>query len=251
MPFLAQRLNRIQPSPTLSLIARAHALKAEGRDVINLGAGEPDFDTPEWIKEKAKQAITDGFTKYTPVDGTVALKKAIQSKFQKENNLTYGLDEITVANGGKQIIFNALIATVEEGDDVLIPSPYWVSYPDIVNLCGGNALIIPCQEDNHFRLSHDQLIQAITPKTKWLILNSPSNPTGTVYSKEDLLSLGKVLLDYPHIYILSDDIYEHLIYDDHPFYSLASLVPELKQRILTVNGLSKSYSMTGWRIGYG
>lgn len=247
---LATRLSRIQPSPTLLMTAKAIALKAEGHDVISLSAGEPDFDTPDHIKAGAIEAIHKGKTKYTAVDGTKELKEAIRNKFQTENNLSYNLDEIMVANGGKQVIFNALMATVNTGDEVIIPAPYWVSYPEMTALFGGNPVIIKTQESNGFKLTAEGLDQAITPKTKWLILNSPSNPTGSVYNKDELQGLINVLLQHPHVNIISDDIYEYLIYEGE-FHSIVTLCPGLKDRTLIVNGVSKSYSMTGWRIGYG
>ena len=249
MTLFASRLSRIHPSPTLAMIARAASLKAQGHNILSLSAGEPDFDTPDFIKEAAIKAMDLGMTKYTPVDGLLDLKKAIQSKFLRDNQLAYELDELTVANGAKQIIFNALLSTVESGDEVIIPAPYWVSYPDMVNLVGGTPVIVSCPESNGFKLTPAQLKASITPRTKWLILNSPSNPTGAVYSKGDLLALTQVLLENPHVYVLSDDIYEHLIFDGM-FHALASLEPRLKERVLTVNGPSKTYAMTGWRIGY-
>lgn len=226
-------------------------MKAEGIDIINLSAGEPDFDTPEFIKQAATQAMADGLTKYTAVDGLPALKKAIQKKFLRDNNLTYELAQLIVSTGGKQVLFNALMATIDQDDEVIIPAPYWVSYPDITALFGGKPITIPCQVENAFKLTPTQLEAAITPRTKWLILNSPSNPTGEVYTQAELKALGDVLLKHPHVYILSDDIYEYLVYDNTTFHTLASVVPELKNRLLIVNGVSKSYSMTGWRIGYG
>lgn len=251
MSFLAARLSRIQPSPTLAMNAMAAALKAQGKDVISLSAGEPDFDTPDTIKQAAIQAMAQGQTKYTAVDGIAPLKKAIQEKLKRDNGLAYDLDQITVSNGGKQVIFNALLATIEEGDEVIIPAPYWVSYPDIVHLFGGKSIIVPCGEENDFKLTPKQLDQAITPKTKWLILNSPSNPTGSVYTKIELEAIAAVLVNHPQVYILTDDIYEYLIYDNLTFYTLATVAPHLMERILIVNGVSKAYSMTGWRIGYG
>ncbi|RZI46945.1 pyridoxal phosphate-dependent aminotransferase [Candidatus Finniella inopinata] len=248
---LADRLRSIQPSPTLALNARAAALKAEGIDVINLAAGEPDFETPGWIQESAIQAMKQGLTKYTAVDGIQPLKKAIQEKFRRDNDLEYTLDEITVANGGKQILFNAMMASLNTGDEVIIPAPYWVSYPDVVRMFGGVDVIVPCTEETGFKLTPEALRQAITKRTKWVILNSPSNPTGSVYSKEELKSLADVLSHYPNIYILSDDIYEHLIYGDVVFYNIVQVEPHLKNQTLILNGVSKSYSMTGWRIGYG
>jgi aspartate aminotransferase len=251
MNLLAGRLKRISPSPTLAMTAKALELKAKGQDIISLSAGEPDFDTPDHIKQAAVEALAKGMTKYTPVEGMAALRKAIQEKFLRDNRLTFALDEITVGNGAKQVIFNALLATVEEGDEVIIPAPYWVSYPDMVHLCGGTSVIVPCSEADHFKLTAETLEAAITPKTKWLILNSPGNPTGRVYHEDELMALAGVLARHPHIYVLCDDIYEYLVYDQTPFTTLAALAPTLKERILTVNGVSKAYAMTGWRIGYG
>jgi aspartate aminotransferase len=249
--FLADRLSRIKPSPTLATMSRANALKAEGKNILILAAGEPDFDTPEWIKHAATQAMEQGLTKYTAVDGLPALKKAIQEKFKRDNNLSYDLDQIIVSTGGKQVIFNAFMATINPGDEVIIPAPYWVSYPDIVNLFGGVSVAVPCVIENDFKLNANELAAAITEKTKWLILNSPSNPTGALYSKEDLIQIADVLRQHPHVYVMSDDIYEYLVYDGREFVTLATVAPDLKDRILIVNGVSKSYSMTGWRIGYG
>ena len=251
MSLLANRLARIQPSPTLALNARAAALRAEGIDVINLAAGEPDFETPTWVQQAAIQSMEQGMTKYTAVDGIPALKKAIQQKFLRDNRLEYDLDQIVVSTGGKQVIFNALMATINDGDEVIIPAPYWVSYPDIVNLFGGVSVPVACGQENGFKLTPDQLRAAITPRTKWLILNSPSNPTGSMYTKAELRGLAEVLVEHHRVYILSDDIYEHLVYDSHTFATIVQIEPRLKLRTLIVNGVSKSYSMTGWRIGYG
>jgi aspartate aminotransferase len=251
MTFLAQRLSLIKPSPTIAVTQKARELKAAGRDVIGLGAGEPDFDTPENIKDAAIAAIRRGDTKYTAVDGTPALKAAISGKFKRENGLDYQQDQITVGSGGKQVIYNALLATVEQGDEVIVPAPYWVSYPDIALLCGGKPVIVPCSQNNLFRLRPEDLEAAITPKTKWLILNSPSNPTGAVYSAAELKALGEVLLKHPHVWVLTDDMYEHVLYDDREFATIAQVEPRLYERTLTVNGVSKAYCMTGWRIGYG
>jgi aspartate aminotransferase len=251
MSFLARRLSLVQPSPTLAMTARAAELKAQGQDIISLSAGEPDFDTPEHIKQAAIQAMAEGKTKYTAVEGLLPLRKAIQEKLLRDNQLTYGTDQITVGNGAKQVIFNAFVATVEEGDEVIIPAPYWVSYPDMVHLCSGISVIVPCGEESNFKLTAEALEAAITPKTKWLILNSPGNPTGRVYDGSELTALAEVLVRHPHVYVLSDDIYEHLVYDDTAFATLAMVAPALQDRILTVNGVSKSHSMTGWRIGYG
>lgn len=249
--FLANRLNLIKPSPTLAITAKAAALKAEGQDIIGLGAGEPDFDTPEFIKKAALRALEKGETKYTNVEGTPALRKAIAQKFLKDNHLTYDLSEIIVSCGAKHILFNALMATLNEGDEVIIPAPYWVSYPDMSLLFGGVPKIIKTQEENHFKVTPTSLEDAITERTKWFILNSPSNPTGMCYTEKELHDLGTVLKKYPHIWILSDDIYEHLVFDDLVFKTLAEVVPDLKDRTLTINGVSKTYAMTGWRIGYG
>ena len=251
MAFLAQRLSLIKPSPTIAVTQKARDMKAAGRDVIGLGAGEPDFDTPENIKEAAIAAIRRGDTKYTAVDGTPALKAAISGKFKRENGLDYEVDQITVGSGGKQVIYNALLATVEEGDEVIVPAPYWVSYPDIALLCGGKPVFVPCSQNNLFRLRPEDLEAAITPKTKWLILNSPSNPTGAVYSASELKALGAVLLKHPQVWVLTDDMYEHVLYDDREFATMAQVEPRLYERTLTVNGVSKAYCMTGWRIGYG
>jgi aspartate aminotransferase len=251
MFLLANRLKRIRPSPTLAMTAKATELKAKGHDIISLSAGEPDFDTPDHIKQAAVQAMKEGMTKYTPVEGVLALRKAIQEKFLRDNQLTFAKDQITIGNGAKQVIFNALLATVEEGDEVIIPAPYWVSYPDMVHLCGGSSVIVHCSEDDHFKLTPHTLESAITHKTKWVILNSPGNPTGRVYRADELIALAGVLERHPHVYVLCDDIYEYLVYDQTSFATLASVAPNLQDRILTVNGVSKSYAMTGWRIGYG
>lgn len=250
MSHLAQRLDRIQPSPTIAMTAKARALKAAGRDVIGLAAGEPDFDTPAHICEAAKAAIDRGDTRYTDVDGTPALKQAIVEKFKRENGLTYTLDQITVGTGGKQVLYNALMATLNPGDEVIVPAPYWVSYPDMVNLAEGTPVIVNCGENSGFKLSADALKASITPKTKWVILNSPSNPTGAGYTREELRALADVLLDNPHVWVMTDDMYEHLAYDDWKFCTIAEVEPKLMDRTLTCNGVSKAYSMTGWRIGY-
>lgn len=249
--MLAKRLSSIKSSPTLAISAKATQMRENGIDIINLSTGEPDFDTPDFIKQAATTAMSDGLTKYTAVEGMTELRKAIQQKFMKDNLLSFELNQLIVSTGGKQVIFNALMATINQDDEVIIPAPYWVSYPDITSLFGGKPIFIDCLEVNNFKLTPSQLEQAITPKTKWLILNSPSNPTGEIYTKEELTALGNVLLKYPHVYVMSDDIYEYLIYDEIPFYTIASLVSELKTRTLIVNGVSKSYSMTGWRLGYG
>jgi len=250
MSFLAQRLDRIKPSPTMAITALAQELKAAGRDVIGLAAGEPDFDTPLNIQEAAIAAMRRGETRYTAVDGTPALKKAIVAKFQRENGLDYKLDQVTVASGGKQVIFNALLATLDAGDEVIIPAPYWVSYPDIVNLADGTPVIVSCPQEQGFKLSAQALAAAITPRTKWVILNSPSNPTGAAYSAAELRALADVLLDHPQVWILTDDMYEHLLFDGLTFATIAAVEPRLYDRTLTMNGVSKAYCMTGWRIGY-
>ena len=251
MSFLAQRLARIKPSPTNMLTGRVIELKAEGRDVIGLGAGEPDFDTPDNIKQAGIDAITRGETKYTPIPGTMALRKAICAKLSRENNLDYEPGQITVACGGKQVIYNAFMATLDEGDEVIVPSPYWVSYPDMVMLAGGEPVFVEGAQANGFKITGQQLEAAITPKTKWLLFNSPSNPTGSGYSRDELRDLADVLVRHPHVWILSDDIYEHVVYDDFTFHSIAAVEPLLFDRTLTLNGVSKAYCMTGWRVGYG
>ena len=250
MNFIADRLKRIKPSMTVGINVKANALRAEGKDVLVLAAGEPDFDTPLNIRKAAVTAMEEGQTRYVPGKGTPALQKAIQSKFLKDNNLNYNLDEIIVGVGGKHIIYNAMMATINPEDEVIIPAPFWVSYPDIVLLAEGKPVIVPCPEDQNFKLTADQLEKSITDKTKWLMLNSPSNPTGSLYSKQELQKLADVLLKYPQVLIMSDDIYEKVIYDDLEFSTIASVEPKLKDRCLTLNGVSKSYCMTGWRLGY-
>ena len=250
MNFIAERLKRIKPSMTVGINVKANALRAEGKDVLVLAAGEPDFDTPLNIRKAAVTAMEEGHTRYVPGKGTPALQKAIQSKFLKDNNLNYNLDEIIVGVGGKHIIYNAMMATINPKDEVIIPAPFWVSYPDIVLLAEGKPVIVPCPEDQNFKLTADQLEKSITDKTKWLMLNSPSNPTGSLYSKQELQKLADVLLRYPQVLIMSDDIYEKVIYDDLEFSTIASVEPKLKDRCLTLNGVSKSYCMTGWRLGY-
>ena len=250
MAFLADRLDRIKPSPTIAVTMKARELKAQGRDIIGLGAGEPDFDTPDNIKQAAIKAINAGDTKYTNVDGTDALKKAIIAKFKRENNLDYKIDQITVGTGGKQVLYNALVATVNPGDEVIIPAPYWVSYPDIVHLAEGTPVFVECGQNHQFKLQPEMLEAAITPKTKWLILNSPSNPTGAAYTAKELRAIADVLLKHPHVWVLTDDMYEHLVYDNFKFATIAEVEPKLYDRTLTMNGVSKSYCMTGWRIGY-
>ncbi len=249
MSIISNSLKRIKPSPTIAVTQKARELKAAGKDVIALGAGEPDFDTPNNIKKAAVKAIRIGDTKYTPVDGTPAIKNAVTKKFKRENNLTYTLDQITVGTGGKQVLYNAFVATLNKGDEVIIPAPFWVSYPDMVLLAGGKPKFIKCGEEDGFKLTPAKLKKAITKKTKWIILNSPSNPTGAAYTKKEIINLGKVLLKYKNILILSDDIYEHVKFDNFKFFTIAQL-KKLKDRTLTMNGVSKAYAMTGWRIGY-
>jgi aspartate aminotransferase len=251
MSFLAKILNNVKPSPTIAISALAAELKAQGKDIISLGMGEPDFDTPDNIKEAAIKAIKGGDTKYTAVDGTAVLKKAIINKFKRENNLDYKSSEIIVGTGAKQIIYNALMATLNTGDEVLIPTPYWVSYPDMVLLGGGTPVFMQSKAENNFKILPQNLEEKITKNSKWIILNSPSNPTGACYDATELRALAEVLLRHPQVNILSDDIYEHLIFDGLKFATIAEVAPELKSRTLVVNGVSKAYAMTGWRIGYG
>ena len=250
MAFLSDTLARVKPSPTIAVTTKAAELKAAGRDVIGLGAGEPDFDTPENIRNAAKAAIDAGKTRYTPVDGIPELKRAICDKFLRENGLTYQPNQISVGTGGKQILYNALMATCNKGDEVIIPAPYWVSYPDMVELAGGTPVAVVATIENDFKLTPAQLESAITPKTKWFIFNSPSNPTGAGYTAAELRALCDVLLRHPHVWIMSDDMYEHLVFDDFKFTTPAQIEPKLYDRTLTCNGVSKSYAMTGWRIGY-
>ena len=250
MAFISDALNRIQPSATIAISNKALALKAEGKDIIGLAAGEPDFDTPDNIKDAAIAAIRSGKTKYTAVDGIPELKQAICAKFSRENKLLYKPSQVSVGTGGKQVLFNALMATVNPGDEVIIPAPYWVSYPDIVMLAGGVPVIVPTTLEHNFKMQGADLARAITPKTKWLILNSPSNPSGAAYSHAELKALTDVLLKHPHVWILTDDMYEHLVYDDFEFFTPAQVEPKLCDRTLTMNGVSKAYCMTGWRIGY-
>ncbi len=247
---LSAAVNRVQPSATIAVSNKAMELKRQGIDVIGLGAGEPDFDTPDNIKEAAIKAIQDGKTKYTPVDGIPELKDAIVAKFKRDNDLTYTPSQITVAPGGKPIIFNAFLATLNEGDEVIIPAPYWVSYPEMAIMCGGKPVPVACGANMNYKLTPDALEAAITPKTKWLILNSPSNPTGAAYTKAELRALADVLLRHPHVWILTDDMYEHLVYDGFDYWTIAQVEPGLYDRTLTMNGVSKAYAMTGWRIGY-
>ena len=252
MSVLASRLDRIKPSPTIGVSAKAAELKAAGRDIIGLSQGEPDFDTPPNVKEAAKRAIDRGETKYTAVDGTPALKKAIIGKLERENGLKYQPNQISVGTGGKQVLYNALMATLNPGDEVIIPAPYWVSYPDMVELAEGKPVAVACGPNAGFKLSAEDLDKAITPRTKWLILNSPSNPTGAAYTADDLKKLADVLMapKNRHVWVMTDDMYEHLVYDDFKFATIAQVEPRLYDRTLTVNGVSKAYCMTGWRIGY-
>ena len=249
MSIISDSLKRIKPSPTIAVTQKARELRATGKDVIGLGAGEPDFDTPDNIKNAAIKAIKSGHTKYTVVDGTPSLKKAIVDKFKRENKLNYSTDQITVGTGGKQVLYNAFMATLNKGDEVIVPAPFWVSYPDMVLLAGGKPKIVKCTEQDGFKLTAKKLKKAITKKTKWVILNSPSNPTGAGYTKKEIQDLSKVLIKNKKVHILSDDIYEHIKYDNFKFFTIAQ-ISKLKDRTLTMNGVSKSYAMTGWRIGY-
>lgn len=250
MPFLSDNLSRIKPSPTIAVSTQAAEMKAAGQDIIGLGAGEPDFDTPRNIKDAAIKAINDGKTKYTAPDGIIELKQAICAKFQRDNDLSYAPSQISISTGGKQVLFNALLATLNDGDEVIIPAPYWVSYPDMVLLAGGTPVVAAALVENDYKLTPQQLAAAITPKTKWLIFNSPSNPTGAGYSRAELKALTDVLLDHPHVWVLTDDMYEHLAYAPFEFCTPAQVEPKLYDRTLTVNGVSKAYAMTGWRIGF-
>ena len=250
MAFLADRLGRIQPSPTMAVTARAAELKAEGHDIIGLGAGEPDFDTPDPVKDAAIAAIRAGYTKYTRVDGAPELKRAIRDKFRRDNGLDYALDEIIVGAGGKQVLFNAILASVDRGDEVIVPRPYWVSYPDMARIAGGEPVFVDSSAETGFRMTPEALEAAISPRTKWLILNSPSNPSGAAYTPDQLARLTEVLERHPHVWIMADDIYEKIVYDDFVFATVAQVSPALKERTLTVNGVSKAYAMTGWRVGF-
>ena len=250
MAFLSDTLARVKPSPTIAVTTKAAELKAQGRDVIGLGAGEPDFDTPEHIREAAKRAIDNGKTRYTAVDGIPELKAAICAKFLRENGLTYTSAQVTVGTGGKQILYNALMATCNPGDEVIIPAPFWVSYPDMVLLAGGTPVPVVAGIETNFKLTPEQLEAAITPRTKWFIFNSPSNPTGAGYTRDELKGLTDVLMRHPHVWVMSDDMYEHLVFDDFTFCTPAEIEPGLYDRTLTCNGVSKAYAMTGWRIGY-
>ena len=250
MSFIASRLSLIKPSPTIAVTQKARDLKAQGLDAISLGVGEPDFDTPEHIIEAAKKALDDGVTRYTPINGIPELVDAISAKFKRDNGLEYGADEIAVGCGGKQIIFNAFMATLNPGDEVIVPAPYWVSYPDIALLFEGKPVFVDCPAESGFKMTPEDLDAAITPKTKWLILNSPSNPSGAGYTPDDFKGLAEVLMKHPHVWALTDDIYEHVIYDGFEFSTIAQVEPGLKDRTLTLNGMSKAYCMTGWRVGY-
>ena len=251
MPIAAQRMSRIKASPSITISAKAMEMARAGRDVIALSAGEPDFDTPDNIKIAAMRAIIEGKTKYSPLTGIPELREAICSKLERENGLRYTPDQVLVCNGGKQVIYNALTATLDPDDEVIIPAPYWVSYPDMVLLSGGTPVVVATEGANEFRLTPAQLEEAITAKTKWLILNNPCNPSGAFYSAQDLNGLAEVLRRHPHVWVLTDDIYEHILYGDEPFATMAQVAPDLHGRTLTMNGLSKAYCMTGWRIGYG
>ncbi len=250
MSFLADRLSRVKPSATIAISAKANALKAQGKNIIALSFGEPDFDTPDNIKEAAIKAIRSGDTKYTAVDGTIKLKEAIVAKFKRENGLTYTTKQVTVGTGGKQVLYNALMATLSAGDEVVIPAPFWVSYPEMVLLAEGTPVFVACTQATGFKMKATDLEKAITPKTKWVLLNSPSNPSGAAYTHAELKALTDVLVRHPHVWVLTDDIYEHLVYDDFKFSTPAQIEPSLYNRTLTMNGVSKAYCMTGWRIGY-
>ncbi|MEW5424534.1 pyridoxal phosphate-dependent aminotransferase [Amorphus sp. 3PC139-8] len=250
MALLADSLARVKPSATIAVTNKAAELKRAGRDVIGLGAGEPDFDTPDFVKEAAIAAIREGKTKYTAVDGIPELKEAIVEKFRRENELDYKTSQISVGTGGKQVLYNALMATLNPGDEVVIPAPYWVSYPDMVLLGGGSPVAVETSEATAYKMTPEALDAAITPKTKWVLLNSPSNPSGAAYTRDELAALGAVLVKHPHVWVMTDDMYEHLVYDDFAFTTIAQVCPELFERTLTVNGVSKAYAMTGWRIGF-
>ena len=251
MPFLADRLARVKPSPTMAITALATELKAAGRDIVSLSVGEPDFDTPPNIQEAAIAAMRRGETRYTVFDGSIELKRAVCAKFKRENNLDYETSQITISSGGKQVLYNAMVATLNPGDEVVIPAPFWVSYPEMVLLSDGTPVPVPCPQNNGFKLRPEDLEAAITPRTKWLILNSPSNPTGSAYTEAELRGVAEVLLRHPQVWVMADDMYEHLVYDDFRFTTIAEVEPRLYERTLTVNGVSKAYCMTGWRIGYG
>ena len=250
MAFIAERLSVVKPSATIAVTEKALELKACGRDIIGLGAGEPDFDTPPHIIEAAKKALEDGFTRYTAINGIPQLLEAVSAKFKRDNNLDYAPTQIHVSCGGKPVIFNAFLATINPGDEVIIPAPYWVSYPDITVMFGGVPVFVNCPASHSFKMTPEQLDDAITPKTKWLMLNSPSNPSGAAYTEDDLRGLAEVLLRHPHVWVFTDDIYEHIIYDEFQFKSIAQIEPALWERTVTMNGMSKAYCMTGWRVGF-
>ena len=250
MDFISHSLKKIKPSPTMVITAKARELRAAGEKIISLSAGEPDFDTPEHVKDAAIKAINMGYTKYTNVEGIPELKQAIVSKFKNDNEIDYNMDQVIVGVGGKQILFNALFASLNSGDEVIIPTPYWVSYPDMTILAGGTPKFLNCNEENDFKINPSELDHIISEKTKWIILNSPSNPSGSCYTKQELINIADVLRQHKDVNVITDDIYEYIVYDDFKFYTLAQIAPDLKDRILTVNGVSKSYCMTGWRIGY-
>src|SRR5437762_7558734 len=250
MSFLADRLARVKPSPTMAMTALATELKAAGRDIISLSVGEPDFDTPANIQEAASEAMGRGETRYTTFDGSIELKRAVAGKFKRENGLDYETSQITIGSGGKQVLYNALVATINPGDEVVIPAPFWVSYPEMVLLCDGTPVPVACSQNNGFKMRPEDLDAAITPRTKWLILNSHSNPSGAAYTERDLREIDDVLLKHEHVWVMTDDMYEHLIYDDFEYRTIAQVEPRLYDRTLTVNGVSKAYCMTGWRIGY-
>ena len=247
---LSRAVERVQPSATIAVTTKANEMKRQGIDVIGLGAGEPDFDTPEHVKEAAIKAIKDGKTKYTPADGIPELKEAICAKFKRDNDLEYTPAQINVSPGGKAVLYNAFMATLNPGDEVIVPAPYWVSYPEMARLAGGDPVFVQCGPNSNYKLSPEALEQAITPNTKWLVLNSPSNPTGAAYTKDELRALADVLLKHPHVWVMTDDMYEHLVYDGFKYFTIAQVEPKLYDRTLTVNGVSKAYAMTGWRIGY-
>src|SRR5260221_6190936 len=250
MAFLADRLARVKPSPTMAMTALATELKASGRDIVSLSVGEPDFDTPQNIQEAAIAAMRRGETRYTVFDGSIELKRAVCAKFKRENGLDYETSQITISAGGKQVLYNAMVATINPGDEVVIPAPFWVSYPEMVLLCEGTPVPVSCPQNNGFKMRPEDLDAAITPRTKWLILNSPSNPTGAAYTEAELEGVAEVLLRHPHVWVMTDDMYEHLVYDDFEYRTIAQVEPRLYDRTLTVNGVSKAYCMTGWRIGY-
>ena len=251
MSFFSKKVTRIQPSPTISITAKAKKLKQGGKKIIDFSAGEPDFDTPDNVKDAGIKAIKEGQTKYTPVNGTKELNEAIIKKFKRENNLVFNPEEITVGCGGKQVIYNALLATIEKGDEIIIPSPFWVSYPDITILVEGEPVVLDCSLENNFKINPQDLENKITNRTKWLILNSPSNPTGAMYTEQELQNLAKILLKHPHVWVMCDDLYEHIIFDDLEFKNILQVESSLKSRTFIVNGVSKAYAMTGWRLGYG